>query len=796
LKRIIVILIIAGLCHANISAQGEATYWYFGVNAGIDFSTGEPVLDLNGELVTNEGCGTISNANGQLLFYTDGISVWDKNHNKMPNGYGLLGDPSSTQSGIIVPQPGSSTKYFVFTIDSSAGDDGFRYSVVDMNLNNGNGDVTEVKNIELVTPTVEKISAVQHANGTDFWIITHQWQNNNFLAYQITPSGINENPVVSSVGTSHGDINPNVVFNGSFANTIGYLKISPDGKRLASAKFGGENSNVEIFDFNDNTGVISNPIIIENYFYEASSTSGAYGVEFSPDGMLLYVTDKDFNFDTNTPSSILHQFDITFTNSQDIINSDTILYAGDNVLGALQLAIDGKIYVSNVDKTALDVIENPNTLGVDSNYQIGAVDLGERIAKLGLPPFVQSLFNPTFNTNNTCLGNETIFELNSEVNATSILWDFDDGTTSNLLSPAHTYTNPGTYTVTVNADVTGQSVTLTKEIIIYEVPVANTPSNYILCEDLENEGYTLFNLNSKVSEVIGGQSNDDFSVVFFNSENDAINGVNPLDVNYYASSSQTIFARLQNNFNSSCFDITSFDLNILEAPAIVENVTLYLCENESLELDAEDGFDAYNWSTGQTTASIEVNSVGTYSVEIIKDYNTLPEISCSSTKIFTVLASNTPIITNVEIEEWQTRNSISVVVDVPGDYEFSLDNFLYQDSSTFSNLTYGDYTVYVRDKNGCGISSKTVFILDYPKFFTPNSDSYNSYWRIKLPSSENDYEIFIYDRYGKQLASLSAESLGWDGTYNGKLMPTSDYWFVLKRPSNNKIYSGHFTLKR
>ncbi|WP_400079565.1 T9SS type B sorting domain-containing protein [Winogradskyella sp. R77965] len=795
MKRIAFLLTVVALCHAKIMAQGEATYWYFGVNAGLDFSTGEPLLDLNGELVTNEGCGTISDANGQLLFYTDGISIWDRNHNQMSNGFGLLGDPSSTQSGIIIPQPGSSTIYFVFTVDSSAGDDGFRYSIVDMSLNNGNGDVTTAKNIELMTPTAEKISAVQHANGTDFWILAHEWGNNNFLAYQITPSGINENPVVSSVGTVHGDLNPGVL-NPNIANTIGYLKISPNGKRLASAKFGGENSNIEIFDFNDNTGIVSNPILIGDYFNEVSSTSGAYGVEFSPDGKLLYVTDKDFNFNTNTPSSILHQFDITHTNAQDIINSDTILYQGNNVLGALQLAIDGKIYVSNSEKTAIDVIENPNTLGLGSNYQIGAVDLGGRIAKLGLPPFVQSLFNATFNTNNTCLGSETIFELFSEVDVSSAFWDFDDGTTSNLLSPTHIYTNPGSYRVTVDATIVGQSVTLSEEIIIYEIPVANTPIDYISCEDVDNDGLTLFDLNTKIDEIIGNQSSEDFSVLFFDSESDAISGINPLDFNYNASSSQTIFARLQNNFNSSCFDITSFDLNILERPDIVENITLYLCENQPLELNAEEGFDDYNWSTGQTSTSILVNSTGTYSVDVIRNYNTVPEISCYTTKTFTVIASNTATITDIEVEEWSTINSISVIAEGLGDYEFSIDDFIYQDSSTFSNLTQGEYIVYVRDKNGCGIISESVFVLGYPKFFTPNSDSHNPYWKIKFPSSERDFEILIYDRYGKQLASLDSDSIGWDGTYNGKLMPASDYWFVLKRPSKNKSYSGHFTLKR
>ena len=120
-----------------VLSQGEAANWYFGVNAGLNFSSGAPVLDLNGQLATNEGCGSISDANGDLLFYTDGITVWEKNHNQMPNGFGLMGDPSSTQSGIIIPLPGSEVIYYIFTVDSSAGDHGFRYSIVDMSFNNG-----------------------------------------------------------------------------------------------------------------------------------------------------------------------------------------------------------------------------------------------------------------------------------------------------------------------------------------------------------------------------------------------------------------------------------------------------------------------------------------------------------------------------------------------------------------------------------------------------------------------------------------------------------------------------------
>ena len=274
------------LCHFTAFAQAEASKWYFGTNAGIDFSSGGPIVLTDGQLSTDEGCATISENNGDLLFYTDGITVWDRQHNIMPNGTGLTGDSSSTQSAIIVPKPGNTTTYYIFTVDDLAGPNGLRYSEVDMTLNGGNGDITNQKNIELNASTTEKISAVKHANGIDFWVVTHDWNNNNFLSYRVTAAGVNMTPVTSSVGEIHGD-------NG--LDSKGYMKISPDASRLALASWSG-NSVVEIFDFNNSSGVVSNPILIGNGFFSSGPASGAYGVEFSPDSDLLYVTDQKFLF--------------------------------------------------------------------------------------------------------------------------------------------------------------------------------------------------------------------------------------------------------------------------------------------------------------------------------------------------------------------------------------------------------------------------------------------------------------------------------------------------------------------
>lgn len=203
MKRFILIfaLITAGVV---VFGQKQANYWYFGHNAGLSFSLGPPSPLTNGALYTGEGCSSISTAEGALLFYTDGRFVYDKNHNQMPNGSGLLGHSSSTQSGIIVPKPGSTTEYYIFTVDAADNGlaNGLCYSKVDLTLNNGLGDVvTTEKNISLVPLACEKVTAVGHADGNTFWVITKKWGNADFYAYRITYDGVVTTPVISTTGS-------------------------------------------------------------------------------------------------------------------------------------------------------------------------------------------------------------------------------------------------------------------------------------------------------------------------------------------------------------------------------------------------------------------------------------------------------------------------------------------------------------------------------------------------------------------------------------------------------------------
>jgi gliding motility-associated-like protein len=218
-----------------------------------------------------------------------------------------------------------------------------------------------------------------------------------------------------------------------------------------------------------------------------------------------------------------------------------------------------------------------------------------------------------------------------------------------------------------------------------------------------------------------------------------------------------------------------------------------MCEGSVTNIFAPPGFVSYEWSTGATTQFITVNQAGTYWVKV-KNQN-----QCSGTKIVMVVESPLPRISHVNTTDWTNNNNIITVVvepsELPQHFEYSLDGISYQADPNFYNLSTGPYTVFVRDVYGCGDDDEDVFLLTYPKFFTPNGDNINETWRIQYSIAEPNLKVYIYDRYGKIVSSFGANSNGWDGTFNGKKLPATDYWFVVKR-ENGQEMRGHFSMIR
>lgn len=389
------------LCFPALAyAQPEAAIWYFGNQAGLDFRQTPPVPLLDGQMQNTEGGTSISDDKGNLLFYTDGIKVWNKKHDLMDRGVDLHGNPSATQSGVIVALPKNKNKYYVFTVDAEAGAHGLCYSIVDMSEANGLGAVIE-KNIPITTPTTEKITAVTHANGKDVWIISHAWNSDKFQAYLLTENGFENKPVESITGSIH---------EGNPGNTIGCMKVSPNGKKLALViKTIGY---AEIFDFDNATGKIQKPVLIE---FEPE-TSLMYGLEFSSDNTKLYVSAG--------AQHEIYQFDLQKGTSESIIKSKTLIAKNEDWTGCLQLAPDGKIYVSIYEKPYLGIIQYPNRAGKDCAYIEKGIDLGGKTAKLNLPTFVQTYFDDRENLSSIKTNSGGFTKLGGSFYK-NILFDFD-----------------------------------------------------------------------------------------------------------------------------------------------------------------------------------------------------------------------------------------------------------------------------------------------------------------------------------------------------------------------------------
>lgn len=574
---------VLSFCLSNTYSQLEAANWYFGWNAGVNFSSGNPIALNDGALHTNEGCSSISDAFGNLLFYTDGITVWNRNHQPMPNGSGLLGDDDSTQSGLIVPQPNTPGIYYVFTVDKQAGNKGMNYSEVDMSLNGGLGDVTSKKNINLIPRSLEKVTAVKNQGGSGIWVIGHPWDSNKFYAYLVTDSGINIVPVESitplTLTFPPGSDGTN--------SSGGQLKVSPDGTKIGMCSI---NIGSHLFDFDPQSGLVSNMVQI-------SSRRLDYGIEFSPSGNVLYVS-----WGTGNGSGELYQYNV---NESDIVASEVLIAKDYNLGYALQLAIDGKIYTTD-SGAYLSSIDNPNVLGMGCNFNFRSVDLNGRWVRAGLPPFIQSFFYVDLDIRNLCFGDVTEFYPNSTGSTiTSIFWDFGDGNTSALETPTHIYSLPGDYTVSVTVNTTTGSTTDTKDITINKTPVANLVTDFEICSVLPNYE---FDLSTKDLEVLDGQAATDFTISYYPTMADAQNETNPLSTLYTNTNpTETIFARISNTQNPTCYDTTSFDLILKEAPTLNPVGDWTVCDTDA------DGF--YDFDLSQMDSQIlNGQSSSTFSV--------------------------------------------------------------------------------------------------------------------------------------------------------------------------------------
>ncbi|MNK75014.1 PKD domain protein [compost metagenome] len=814
-----IILLLVLNCSLTIKAQWQnglwigkqAHNWYFGDHAGLTFNTSPPSGITDSALEPDtfnisfppapgptfiEGTGSISDSDGNTLFYTNGRTIWNANNEIMINGFGLVGDISSVQNGLIVPDPGNENLYYVFTLNYTFG---LTYSKVDMSLDGGLGTVLE-KNIQLSLDVEERISAVHHTDGKQIWIVTNSFYSNEIRSYLISENGINTDPVTTSIGTH------------MLGNAIGSMKFSPDGSKLALSR--GPwfiDYTIEVFNFDKSTGEVTDLKATLGSSDFPGDIFGSIGVEFSPNGRFLYAASYE--------NGTVYQCDTTGESEQDIKNS--VVLIGQAILTShwtMQLGPDGKIYLAHGNTMALDyspyigtqntlnVINYPNNPGLMAGFEEYAVDLLNGRNDASIPVFIQSYFASGILHEGNCPNQDITFTTIRIPDITSINWDFgdpDSGEANISSEPVHAFSNPGTYTVTANITSNGVVQTATTEIIIIERPKAVSPSAEFLDQCADSNGNTVFNLSAFNEIILDGQDTDIFSVAYFATEADRIAN-NPIEnIMEFTTAGQTIYAVVTNS-ETGCHTILPLNLVVVPLPIAGSIDNMELCGDMSAIFDL----------TQQTSTLLSGQDPNEFSVVYYTDENFTNEIqqpeqfeSEGQTIYATVInnATGCTVSTDFEITLLQLP-SLPEITTFQGCSPFNLISLV---GTSAEGTTYSFYnteedaiegvnpipaaetyivenntgSVYIRVLNNMGCVQVRELLLEegdcfIPRGISPNNDGKNDSFDLSGFGVE---QITIFNRYGKQVyhqVNYSNEWIGQDS--KGNELPTATYYYMIK----------------
>jgi gliding motility-associated-like protein len=751
-------------------AQNQTDNWYFGNKAALNFSTCNPTVVNGSQINTLEGCATISDVNGNLLFYTDGIKVWNKLNLVMQNGTGLFGHTSSTQSGVMIPQPGNDSIYYIFTIDDQAGNKGLCYSIVNINHNAGLGEVI-LKNINILTSANEKITAVRHFNKQDIWVLTRQCMSDKYYAWLVTAGGVSASPVIS---TSPNFLGPPV------PASRGYLKPSTDGKKIVCAF--DESLFMEISDFNNQTGTISNTIKINSKPSPLLGFGiwGTYGAEFSANNKFLYVRHMQIysNPCPTCPSYnyYIYQFNVTTFDSVFIANSAVLIDSGGTVVnpsrndyGSLQLAKNGKIYIAQWGSNKLSVINKPDVSGTACNFQIDAVDLGTGLSQYGLPTFIQSYFDPNFRVydysySEDCNKNVS-FTLNTAFVYDSLRWNFDDPSSggnnvSTLPNPMHSYSSNGMRNVQLYVfnryGCIDKIDTITKQISV---------------------GNKYFTLGIDTSICAGDTLLLNATAVGATAYSWSIGAITP-----------SIKVTLPGIYwcDVTVLGCTYRDsLNFLgykPYPIVNLGIDTTICEDDTHLLNATNLNSTYIWQDGSTQPTYQVTQKGTYDVRVNMGGCIMKDTINIDYKLkprFTLGQDLQLCLGNTYILKPGFTNAVSLQ---------NL-NYLWQDGSVNPTLSINQHGTYrLEISNSCGFTSDEIEItkgiceLYVPNAFTPDGNLKNDVFKPGYIDNLFDFQLQVFNRYGQLIFNTNDRNEGWDGKVSGRIQPAGTYtWRIQYR---------------
>lgn len=746
-KLLFLVVLLAALAGVS-QAQKENNVWIFGDKNGMDFNTGSPFL-VTSNTYTEEGGASICDASGGLLFYSNGLKIWDKTHNVMPNGSGIDGSPalSSTMGVLFAQVPSDPDLYFMFTVDAkTTKPTRLRYSIIDKRLNGGKGDVVAgAKNIVVQTDSFfsEKMIVVPACGG--LWLILHHRDSSIFYSYKITGPTIPA-PVKSTTG--------GIIFPQHYAG--GEMKPSPDFSRIilgslsTAPVFLEPVPRLELFDFDTRTGMVSGRQVID-------SVRDVYSVEFSPDGSKLYVA----VFNSN-----MLQYDLSLLPGIAAVYASKYAIAGSNYISA-QRGPDGKIYtVRNVAATRISRINDPNKAGAACNVELNVTSL------VGTSGPFRVYGNPTampYAGNGSVIASrkDTFFCADGSLPYTAVpgrkqyLWN--DGDTSRN----RTFTTSGLYWISSLRDCDQFIDTL--NITVQPRDIVTSFSDTTLC-------FAMKYVVSAPAASLTYMWND---------------GATTRDNIFTGSGLKWVTSG-----NGGCsIRIDSFKVDYIDFEADVKDTLI--CKGEELVLNAGIPLPAtYLWHDGSDQPVFTVREAGIYGVSITvgpctKKYN----INVRQRSFEVDLGADTVICNN---------NSLTL--------GSAIDNahYLWQDGSTGQHITvYQSGTYALQVTSGACVASDTIMVsvsncsncIRVPNAFSPNHDQKNDLFRALTFCPVRAFSMMVVNRYGEIIFRTTNAAEGWDGKYRGVDEEVGVYYYLIQvvfdiPGAGEETYKGDVSLIR
>ncbi len=728
-KRILILSLLFSILCSVAPAQKQNNQWRFGTT-GVSFNTNPPTQIQGVAMFTSEGSASVADKNtGDLLFYTNGVTVWNAQNQVMLNGTGLRGGSptllSSTTAAVIIPKPGSNNLYYIVTIDegsSGSGNGGVCYTVVDMSLEGGLGAVVfGQKNLFLFQTNSEKLEVVPAANGTDLWIVTQE--SSTFVSFRVSSSGISSTPVQS-------------VVSGDFNNSAGHLKVNQQFNMLASGNL--FQLKIRLFNFNNATGVVSDRISIPINSTLLTNSPLIYGLEFSPNGRFLYCTNLNS----------VYQFDVSLATEAAIAASAYLVDIGGQPASA-QIGPDKKIYINN---GSLRAINCPDKSGNFCGYETTTLFGGG----YGLPKWVYypgESFPPvakTITVRDTCFGNPATFSLSDTSGVFGVSWLFGDPASgsSNTASGkrvTHNFSQLGSYNIRAIVTSTCGFDTLFLNglaIVPCFIPCTGTinaaPDTCIqssISFSLSSS-YTVNSVNWDFNDPGSGSANNSSSL---------------LPVHFF-SEPGTYKVRCIVNFDcgiDTLFKtIRMVDCSFpfagkikFEPDSCFENTTTFFISDNQKVTEAI-------WSFGDPASGSNNTAIGLRPQHKFSGPGTYLIKS-----ILKVDCGNPP----------DPNNPISVPC-------FFFDTL-------FTSFT----AVRCREP-------EKICNVDLPNAFSPNADSKNDVFPGLPECDFENYELQIFNRWGKLVFGSSAQENQWDGRQGGSELSGGVYFYTLafKLPAKDK----------